>query len=80
VELPEGNLFGVPAQTATFTVHAGGAVIRRLRPGQLTVTIEVAPDLGGACTFRVFVNVVRGGHHSDDEDLGEHDEDGHDHD
>jgi hypothetical protein len=61
VELPEGNLFGVPAQTATFTAHARGAVIRRLRPGQHTVTIEVAPDLGGACTFRVFVNVVRGG-------------------
>lgn len=29
VDLPEGNLFGVPAQTATFTAHAWGAVIRR---------------------------------------------------
>jgi hypothetical protein len=67
VDLPEGNIFGVPAQTATFTAHAWGAVIRKLRPGRHAVTVEVvAPDFGGAFTFTVFVNVVRGGHDSDD--------------
>ncbi len=64
VELPEGNIFGVPAQTATFTAHAWGATIRRLRPGRHTVTIEVvAPDFGDPFTFTVLVNVVRNGHH-----------------
>jgi hypothetical protein len=63
VQLPPGNVFDVPAQTATFTAHAWGAVIRKLRPGQHTVTLEVvAPDFGDPFTFTVVLNVVRGGH------------------
>ena len=71
VPLPPGNEFGV--DTATFTAHAWGAVIRRLRPGRHTVAIEVVADFG---TFHVTValNVVRGGH-PDDEDADSHDHD-----
>ena len=62
VELPPGNVFDVPAQTATFTAHAWGAVIRKLRPGQHTVAMEVvAPDFGGTFTLTVVLNVVPGG-------------------
>jgi len=71
VPLPPGNEFGV--DTATFTAHAWGAVIRRLRPGRHTVAIEVVADFG---TFHVTValNVARGGH-PDDEDADSHDHD-----
>jgi hypothetical protein len=73
VPLPPGNEFGV--DTATFTAHAWGAVIRRLRPGRHTVAIEVvAPDFGGTFHVTVVLNVVRGGH-PDDENA-----DGHNHD
>ena len=62
VELPPGNVFDVPAQTATFTAHAWGAVIRKLRPGQHTVAMEVvAPDFGETFTLTVVLNVVPGG-------------------
>lgn len=75
VELPDGNVFDVPAQTATFTAHAWGAVIRKLRPGRHAVVMEVvAPDFGGTFTLTVVLNVVPGGH-ADDADSGDHDPD-----
>ena len=74
VQLLDDNLFGVPAQTTTFTAHAWGAVIRSWRPGQHTITFEVvAPDWGDPFTFTTVVNVVRGGH-ADDGDDGDHDD------
>ena len=71
VPVPPGS--GYDAATATFTAHAWGAVIRRLRPGRHTVAIEVVADFG---TFPVTValNVARGGH-PDDEDADSHDHD-----
>jgi hypothetical protein len=64
VQLLDDNLYGAPAQTITFTAHAWGAVIRKLRPGQHTVTFEVvAPDWGDPFTLTVILNVVPG--HSD---------------
>ncbi len=70
VQLPADNYYGVPAGTTlTFTAHAWGAVIRKLRPGQHTVTMEVvAPDFGGTFTFTINLNIVRGGGPSDDDD------------
>jgi hypothetical protein len=66
IELPPDNVLDVPAQTATFTAHAWGAVIRRLHPGQHTVIIEVvAPDFGGTFTSTLTLNVVPGGHRAD---------------
>ena len=67
IELPADNGFGVPAQTATFTAHAYGAVIHSLRPGRHTVTLEVVnPDWGDPFVFgTVFLNVVPSGHHGD---------------
>ena len=41
VQLPPENVFGVPAQATTFTAHAWGAVVRKLRPGRHTVALEV---------------------------------------
>ena len=62
---------GVPAQTTTFTAHAWGAVIRKLRPGRHTVTFEVvAPDWGDPFTSTVILNVVPG--HSDGGDHADH--------
>jgi hypothetical protein len=71
VQLPPDNVFGVPAQATTFTAHAWGAVVRRLRTGRHVITYEiVAPDFGGTFTSTVVLNVVGGGQ-SDD---GDHDD------
>jgi hypothetical protein len=60
VQLPEDNVFGVPE--VSFTAHGWGAVVRRLRPGVHTVTMElVAPDWGEPATFTVVVDVTRSG-------------------
>jgi hypothetical protein len=66
VQLPDANGFNVAAQTATFTAHAWGAVVRIPRAGPHVVTIEVvAPDFGGTFTLTVNLNVVPGGHAND---------------
>jgi hypothetical protein len=76
VQLHDDNFYGVPARTVTFTAHAWGAVIRKLRPGQHTVTLEVvAPDFGDPFTATTVLNVVRGGHSHD----GDHGDHGHGH-
>ena len=60
VQLPEDNVFGV--SEVSFTAHGWGAVVRRLRPGVHTVTMElVAPDWGEPTTFTVVVDVLRSG-------------------
>ena len=60
VQLPEDNVFG--ESEVTLTAHAWGAVVRRLRPGMHTVTMElVAPDWGEPTTFTVVVDVDRSG-------------------
>jgi hypothetical protein len=67
VELPADNVFGVEPQTATFVAHGWGALVRKLHPGQHTITVEVdATDMD--TTFTATVNVVRGHHcHADHE-------------
>ena len=64
--------WGVPAgTTVTFTAHAWGAVIRKLRPGQHTVTFHMAADYGGGpftLTRTINLNVVRGGGSGEDGD------------
>lgn len=68
VELPADNILGVEPQTATFTAHGWGALVRKLRPGQHTITweVETADD---DTTVTVFVNVVRRHHSSGDHPL-----------
>jgi hypothetical protein len=59
IQLPAGNVFGVPPRTATFSAHAWGAVIRRLGSGHHTVTFEVvAPAYGPPLTLKVFLEVA----------------------
>jgi hypothetical protein len=62
VELPPDNIFHSAAPTATFTAHAWGAVVRKLRPGQHSVTVEVVnPDFGPPFSFTIVLDVVRSG-------------------
>lgn len=61
-DLPEGNIAGVDPQTITFVVHAWGAVVRGLRPGLHTVTLEVDnPDFGPPFSFAILLDIRRGG-------------------
>jgi hypothetical protein len=52
-----------------------GRGIHSLRPGRHTVTLEVVnPDWGDPFVFgTVFLNVVRSGHHGDDDHDHDHD-------
>ena len=63
VQLPADNFFGLPAGPATFTAHAYAAVVRKLRPGRHTVTVEIVnPDFGDPFTYTAAVlDVVRAG-------------------
>ena len=57
VQLPDDNVFGIPAQTATLVAHAWMAQIRELRPGRHTVSIDaVTTDF--AITSTVMLKVV----------------------
>lgn len=40
-EVPENNLYGIPAGTAHLVGHQWVAQVRKLRPGQHTITIDV---------------------------------------
>jgi hypothetical protein len=68
VELPADNVFGVDPQIATFTAHGWGALVRKLRPGQHTIAVEVT-TAEQVTTFRVTINVVGGHHPNGDHDL-----------
>jgi len=68
VELPPDNVLGVDPQIATFTAHGWGALVRKLRPGQHTIAVEVT-TAEEVTTFTVTVNVVRGHHPHGDHDL-----------
>lgn len=62
VDVPEDNAFGLPAGPLTFTAHAWGAVIRKLRHGRHIVTLSVvAPEWGDPFSLTIVLNVVRGG-------------------
>jgi hypothetical protein len=68
-QLTADNFYGVPAGTTlTFTAHAWGAVIKKLRPGQHTVTMEVvAPEWDpDPLIFTINLTVVRGGGSGED--------------
>jgi hypothetical protein len=58
-QLPEGNILGVAPQETTFVTAAYVAMLRPLRPGEHTITVEV---VGGpfAGTTSATVNVVPG--------------------
>jgi hypothetical protein len=64
IELPADYGFDGPA---TFTAHAYGAIVRSLRPGHHTVTVEVVnPDFGPPFEFiTISLDIVRGGHSDD---------------
>jgi hypothetical protein len=58
VQLPADNFGGFPAGPATITAHAWGAVVRKLRPGLHSVTLEIVnPDFGDPFSSTVFVDV-----------------------
>jgi hypothetical protein len=65
VVLPEDNLLGVPPGPATFVAHGWAALIKKLRPGEHTITVVVSDAEGGTFTGTIFVEVVRGGHFND---------------
>jgi hypothetical protein len=79
VVLPENNFLGVPAGPATIVAHAWAALVKKLRPGQHTVTVVVTDIEGVTTTATAFIEVVRRGHdHGDDGhrgDDGHHDDD-----
>jgi hypothetical protein len=71
VQLPAENAYDAPAGTTlTFTAHAWGAVIRKLRPGQHTITIEVvAPEwIPDPLIDTINLHVVRGGGSGQEDD------------
>ncbi len=75
VELPEDNLFGVPAGPATFVAHGWAGLVKKLRPGAHTITVVVADSEGGTTTGTISIEVMRRGHcHGHD---GHHGPDGH---
>jgi hypothetical protein len=58
VDLPEDNVFGIPAQTATFVAHGWGAIVRGLSPGEHTIFIHVVDSDGGETTAPLTIDVV----------------------
>ena len=67
VELPADNILGVSAQTATFTGHSWSAVVRKLRPGQHTIIVDVVFADGEQVSFPHVITVVpRHADHGDD--------------
>jgi hypothetical protein len=71
VDLPDDNFLGAPAGPANFVAHGWGAFVKKLRPGEHTITVEVTDRELGTTTSTAFINVVRDGHehgqHRDDE-------------
>ena len=78
VVLAEDNFLGVPAGPATIVAHAWGALVKKLRPGEHTVTVVVTDADGVTTTVTAFIEVVRRGH--DQGDDGHHGDDRHHHD
>lgn len=64
VQLPEDNVFGVPAQTATLVAHAWMAQVPELRSGRHTISVD-AVTTEFAITSTFILNVLR--HGSNDE-------------
>jgi hypothetical protein len=58
VDLPDDNMFGIPAQTATFVAHGWGAIIRGLTPGVHTITIAVTTSDGFDTPALLTIEVV----------------------
>jgi hypothetical protein len=67
VVLPEDNILGVPPGPATFVAHGWAALVKKLRPGEHTITVVVTDSEGVTTTGTVFVDVVRRGHHHGDD-------------
>jgi hypothetical protein len=75
VVLPEDNFLGVPAGPATFVAHGWAALVKKLRPGEHTITVVVTDSEGVTTTGNIFVEVVSRGHNHDDH--GHHGDDRH---
>jgi hypothetical protein len=71
VQLPDDNVFDIPAQTATLVAHAWMAQIPELRPGRHTISVD-AVTTEFAITSTFILDVLPDG--SDDEQ-GEHQHD-----
>jgi hypothetical protein len=59
VQLPEDNIAGAPAQTATFSAHGWFARIRGLRPGHHTIVQDALLVDGDHQTLAYTINVLR---------------------
>jgi len=60
VQLPDDNVFGIPAQTATLVAHAWMAQVPELRAGQHIISVDaVTTDFAITSTF--ILNVLPGG-------------------
>lgn len=66
VQLPDDNVFDVPAQVVTFTAHAWGAVVRRLRPGRHIITYQVVAFGESFPPETIVLDVLHGGRHGED--------------
>jgi hypothetical protein len=61
VQLPEDNVFGIPAQTATLVAHAWMAQIPALHTGQHTISVEaVTTEFAITSTFTLDVVAADG--------------------
>jgi hypothetical protein len=58
VNLPDGNVLTGNAQTATFAAHGWGATLIPLRPGSVTIKLDVVADSFSG-SAEVVLNVVR---------------------
>ena len=58
VDLPEDNVFGIPAQTMTFVAHAWAVMVGGLTPGEHVITITVEASDGSVTDAVLTVDVV----------------------
>jgi hypothetical protein len=71
---PRNHFLGVTAGPATIVAHAWAALVKKLRPGEHTVTVLITDAEGVTTTVTASIEVVRrghdhggDGHHSDDD-------------
>ena len=58
VDLPEDNVFGIPAQTMTFVAHSWAVMVGGLTPGEHTIAITATASDESVTTALLTVDVV----------------------